>query len=158
MVSAFVVHELFGRLRLRIPEKRKDAAYFAGLAERLSECPGVTRVESNALTGSVLLLHAEETSATDVARYAEQTALFSVKRLSATPTRTLGQEAAKGLDAFGRGLASASGGTVDLQSVFFLMLLGLAAFQAKRGLVLPPAVSLFWEAIRVVGADKVGRR
>lgn len=119
MVSAFVVHELFGRLRLRIPEKRKDGAYFAELAERLSECPGVTRVESNALTGSVLLLHTEETTATDVARYAEQAALFSVKWLSATPSRTLGQQAAKSLDAFGRGLTSVSGGLVDLQSIFF---------------------------------------
>jgi hypothetical protein len=158
MVSAFVVHELSGRLRLRIPEKRKDTTYFAVLAERLSECPGVIRVESNALTGSVLLLHAAQTSAMDVVRYAEQVALFSVKRLSSTPARTLGQEAAEGLDAFGRSLTSVSGGRVDLQSVFFLLLLGLAVFQAKRGLVLPPAVSLFWEAIRVVGADKIGRR
>ena len=92
MVSAFVVHELFGRLRLRIPEKRKDGAYFAELAERLSECPGVTRVESNALTGSVLLLHTEETTATDVARYAEQTALFSNGYRNAHPHA--GQEAA----------------------------------------------------------------
>jgi len=157
MVSAFVVHELPGRLRLRIPEKRSDSAFFAGLAERLTECPGVRSIEINALTGSILLFHAAETSAVDVARYAEQAALFSVIPSSATPARTLGQCAAKGLDAFDRGLTAASGGWVDLQSAFFLLLLGLAVRQARRGQVLAPAISLFWEAIGLVGADKIGK-
>ncbi|MBP1151456.1 MULTISPECIES: HMA2 domain-containing protein [unclassified Methylocaldum] len=157
MVSAFVVHELAGRLRLRIPEKRNDSAFFAALAERLAECPGVTSVKLNAFTGSVLLLHAAETSAIDVARYAEQAALFSVKPLSATPVRTLGQHATKGLNAFDRSLTTASGGLVDLQSAFFLLLVGLAVYQARRGQILVPAVSMLWEAISLVGSDKIGK-
>ncbi|HYE36872.1 HMA2 domain-containing protein [Methylocaldum sp.] len=157
MVSAFVIHELPGRLRLRIPEKRSDAVFFADLAERLTQCPGVTRVAPNALTGSVLLLHSSETRAVDVAKYAEQSALFSVKPVSAAPVRTLGQHASEGLDAFDRSLNSVSGGLVDLQSVFFLLLLGLAVHQARRGQLLVPAVSLLWEAIGLVGADKIGK-
>jgi len=158
MVSAFVIHELPGRLRLRIPEKRSDPAFFADLAERLSECPGVTGVKPNALTGSVLLFHAAETSASDVTRFAEQTALFSVKPSSATAARTLGQQAAKGLDAFDRSLTAVSGGWVDLQSVCFLLLLGLGVHQARRGQLLSPAAPLLWEAIRLVSSDKIGKR
>jgi hypothetical protein len=157
MVSAFIVHELSGRFRLRIPEKRNDKAFFDALAERLSECPGVTAVEFNEHTGSVLLFHAAATRASDVARYAEQAELFSVKSLPVTAARTLGQHATKGLDAFDRGLAALSGGLVDLQSAFFVLLMGLAIYQVRRGQVFAPAVSLLWEAIRLVGSEKIGK-
>jgi hypothetical protein len=155
MVSAFLIHELPGRLRLRIPEKRSDSVFFDDLAGRLSGCPGVTSIELNALTGSVLLFLAAETKAIDVARYAEQTALFSVKPSSATAVRTLGQQAAKGLDALDYGLTSASGGLMDLQSVLFLLLFGLAIHQVRRGQVFAPAMTLLLEAFRLIGADKV---
>lgn len=157
MVSAFIVHELSGRFRLRIPEKRNDKVFFDALAERLSACPGVTTVKFNVHTGSVLLFHAAATRASDVARYAEQADLFSVEPLPATVARTLGQQAAKGLDAFDRGLGALSGGLVDLQSAFLVLLVGLAIYQARRGQVLAPAVSLLWEAIGLVGSEKIGK-
>src|SRR5690606_28767256 len=144
MVSAFIVHELSGRFRLRVPDKRNDKAFFDVLADRLSECPGVTNVEFNVHTGSVLLFHAAAVPASDVIRYAEQAELFSVKPLPATAARTLGQQATKGLEAFDRGLASLSGGLVDLQAAFLVLLVGMAIYQVRRGQVLAPAVPLRW--------------
>lgn len=158
MVSAFVIHELPGRLRLRIPERRGDAVFFAELAERLTECPGVTSVESNLLTGSLLLFHALETGMLEIARYSEQSALFRIEPSSATAAGTLSQRAVKGFDGLDRSLAAASGGLVDLQSGFLLLLLGLALYQLRQGRILAPAISLFWEAIKLAGPDKIRGR
>ncbi len=54
---ATVVHQMAGRTRLRIPDKRRDQPYFDQVADRLRELPGVTQVEANATTASVLIEH-----------------------------------------------------------------------------------------------------
>jgi hypothetical protein len=154
-VSAFIVHELPGRLRLKIPEKRGDTAYFTRLAEQLPHCPGVARVDGKAHTGSLLVLHASATRAADIDAYAERLGLFSLTDRPATPRRTLRQCANAGVDALDRGLLAASGGVVDLGSAILLMLLVLAARQAARGQVLVPAFSLLWFALEVTTWRKV---
>ena len=54
---ALLVHELPGRTRLRVPEQRRQHAWFAAAADRLSRHSRVRRVTVNAQTGSILLLH-----------------------------------------------------------------------------------------------------
>jgi hypothetical protein len=44
-----------GRLRLRIPEKRRDDAFFRTVEQRLAGWDSVDRVEVNPLTASVLV-------------------------------------------------------------------------------------------------------
>jgi len=55
--TAFVVHTIPGRTRLRVPEPRHDAPWFARIAEDLLRHPRVKRVTVNAHTGSILLSH-----------------------------------------------------------------------------------------------------
>jgi len=52
--EARVCHLTTGRLRLRVPEKRRDNAFFRTVEQRLAGWDNVDRVEVNPLTASVL--------------------------------------------------------------------------------------------------------
>src|SRR5947209_11616333 len=53
--QARVCHYASGRLRVKIPEKRRDEAFFDKLREHLSGWDSIERVEVNPLTASVLV-------------------------------------------------------------------------------------------------------
>src|SRR5437763_1936252 len=53
--QARVCHLAHGRLRLKIPEKRRDEGFFDTVRKQLSGRDGIERVEVNPLTASVLL-------------------------------------------------------------------------------------------------------
>ena len=55
--QAYVVHRTASRMRLRIPGRRLDQAYFERLKQRLIRSLGVMAVEINPLTASVLIEH-----------------------------------------------------------------------------------------------------
>ena len=54
---AHIVHRTATRLRIRVPARRLDHAYFGELQAKLVGCTGVRSVEANPLTGSVLIEH-----------------------------------------------------------------------------------------------------
>jgi hypothetical protein len=56
-VSVEVIHAITGRMRLRVPSLKGNEELSRRLHERLSAVPGITRVEANPVTASVLVLH-----------------------------------------------------------------------------------------------------
>lgn len=154
-ISAFVVQELPGRLRLKIPEKRGDQAYFARLAAQLGEDRHIGQVRGNARTGSLLILHPPAIVAADLIARSERLGLvFPAQRL--VPVRqSLFEYVSAGVKVCDRRLASVSRGFIDLPSAILLGLLILALRQAARGDILVPAFSLLWYASGLVAPDKV---
>jgi hypothetical protein len=75
-VSAFVVQELPGRLRLKIPEKRGDEAYFTRLCAHLINGPSITWVSGNPRTGSLLILYPPAIHAADLLLRAKRLGLI----------------------------------------------------------------------------------
>jgi hypothetical protein len=57
MPNASIVHKLPGRVRLRIPSRVRDAAYFDAVAHGLLEIDSVERVTVNPMAGSLLMLY-----------------------------------------------------------------------------------------------------
>ena len=57
--DTYLSHVSKGRLRLRIPSKKRDTAFFSGLQAVLSAVPGLDQVKVNPLSGSLLILHSE---------------------------------------------------------------------------------------------------
>ena len=57
--DTYLSHVSKGRLRLRIPSKKRDAAFFSELQAVLSAIPGLDQVKVNPLSGSLLILHSE---------------------------------------------------------------------------------------------------
>lgn len=52
---AFVVHRTPTRIRIKIPQRRRQQAYFAAFERVLFEHPDVVRVHSNPLTAGVII-------------------------------------------------------------------------------------------------------
>ena len=123
------------------------------LAERLQrDCPGVRTVRVNPLTASVLILHAG--SFPPLGPFAAGAGLF---RLEATPPplQPVGPALRSAASAIDRSVRRSAGGTWDLWTLLALLLLTLALVQARRGAVLPPAVSLAWQALTALGVSQL---
>jgi hypothetical protein len=144
---AVKVHELPGRARFRVPERRGDVAYFRDVEEAFDLCPGVLVVEARAKTGSLLIRH--EGDLDPVWRFARERRLF----VPETPERTAP-------DALDRVLADAhqldawfrrsSGGEISVGTIVTFALLAMSVVQLARGQVLAPAVTLAWYAATVL--------
>jgi hypothetical protein len=151
ITPAFVAHASLGRLRLRIPDRKGDAAYFARLEPALASCPGVARVEGRAATGSLLIFHAPAASPSEIAAYAERQGLFAVTDRPAEPPKTLLRQVGDGMSALDRSLTEATRGVIDLPSALFVALVGLAVRQAGQGNLLGPTSTLLWAALGLTG-------
>jgi hypothetical protein len=84
--SARIVHRSHGRLRVRVDRLRHDAELVHRVEERLSNLPGVRRIEMVPETGSVLVLF--EPSRFDEERLASEAREAELFHLSLSPRAT----------------------------------------------------------------------
>jgi hypothetical protein len=142
--NVYVVHAIPGRIRLRVPERRGDKAFFADMTARLNALPSVVSAAANPVTGSVLIQFTGtlEHLMTEAADLLAQTRLHQ----SPPPVRPVMdrvKEEFNGLDSYLRRL---TGGDTDAKSAVFLGLVGLSAIQLLRGNFLAPAATMLWYA------------
>ncbi len=140
--TAYKVHAVSGRTRLKIPSQRGDAAYFAQVAERLTECPGVVQVRVNSRTASVLISH--QAPFEQIAAFAADEALFALA--GENLHQFLSRYASENLQWLDELLGLSSNGALDLRSTLIISLVGLSLLQIARGQILLPATSLLWYA------------
>jgi len=132
-----LVHRTRDRVRLRIPEKRKDLRYFLGLYDSLRQIPGIADVEINPVTGSVLLRFPSEV-ADSVFATLYQIGLLRVDAEALTWPREPGR--------IGHFLSSHRIGAIDIRAVLLVLLVALVIHQIRRGVLLVPALSVLWYA------------
>jgi Heavy metal associated domain 2 len=144
--KATISHQTSRRLRLRIPAKRRDAAYFAALQEELAHCPGVLKIEANPLTGSVLVHHRSAVQA--LIDYAEETQLFSAGKEEdpEPPPSPMSNRLSRQFAKVNQSLGDLTRGEVGLGDVALLSLIGFGLFQILRKKILPDGVTLLWYA------------
>lgn len=135
--EAYVAHASMARVRLRIPSRRNDQAYFDSARQRLSARAEVVSLEANPATASLLLRH-----------YCPLERLYAV---------ALEEE----LFVIGRARPSAGRSgfpnmATDLSRLAVPVLVGLSAIQALRGNVLGPAAGLMSLALAVATKAKPG--
>lgn len=146
-VPARIVHQISGRTRLKIPDRQGDVIYFDRVSDRLSDCPGVTAVESNFRTGGVLIRHAAPL--VSIAAFAAAQGLFVLTADRPAPV-TLAQRLAAGLQSMESDLIGVSAGSLNGRSLVIMALLSLSAIQIARGQILAPASSLLLHALALV--------
>ncbi len=127
---AQVAHAMPGRARLRIADRRGDAAYFASVSKALSAIAGVRAVEVAPMTGSVLIQHSGPLARIGVA--AQDAQLFVIGEAPRAPRET-------------------AEFSIDPQVVAALALFAAALWQMSRERFLPPAITLLWYAGRLGG-------
>ena len=140
---AYAVHRLPGRVRLRVPSRRNDRPFFDELARRLRRLDAVTGVQTNAVTGSVLVEHKGEIADLAKAILGGDAGDLVELGLSLPPVaRRLRAEIA-GID---EAVQRFTGGAIDLGTLASFGLLTLAALQILRGRQTRNVVSLGWYA------------
>ncbi len=152
--QANISHQTTRRLRLRIPRRKRNVAYFARVRDELSHCEGVERVEANPHTGSVLIHHRSTPEA--IARFAEEHHLFAVAPTALTPGRSLAAKVNEGAKILDSRLDGITAGRVDLTSMSIVGLVVLGIFQGVRRGFLPAGGNLIWWAITLLLAYKKG--
>lgn len=152
--AAYIVHRVGGRVRLRIPDKRRDTAWLRATAAALEQLPGVTRVEASPATGSLLVYLDEDTSLEALLPLAQ-----SRFRLIPGwgPQRPALEPIVVWTTLLNQRLQHYSRGSADLRSLLFALFMFLAVMQVMRGRVMVPAISLLWYAMELA-LPPVGRR
>ncbi len=134
--EASVAHSSAGRLRLKVPERRGDTAFFAELGGKLAAAPQVQEVETNARTASVLIKHASSGDA--LLSWADDHNLLTPSGRLFTPRRQ-------------RPTAEPSWRTLVALAVLLL-----AVTQLLRGQILGPATTLAFMAAQIARLGLVG--
>ncbi len=122
-----------GRIRIRIPERHRDEAYFTKVGETLAQVSGVLDVKVNPRTTSVLIEHDREPD--ELLWRIHALKLFRLVRKEQIPLHL--HRAAYPVFT-----------QQEKETMKVLALLGLSLFQAARGHALGAGTSLLDEAIR----------
>ena len=148
MPIAYVEHQIPGRLRLRIPERRGDVAFFRRVVGALSKVPDVTELDGSPLTGSVRICYSG-TVRGDRRRGGQRGSVRDPQARRGGPA----EEAAKGASSPG-----APHGDAGMLDSIATGLSGLALFQVTQGQVTgsaaensgtPTGRSASWAATRL---------
>lgn len=143
LAGAQLCHQIPGRFRVKVPARRRDAAYFLKASECISRCDGVISVAAQPLTGSLLIGHTGSIEA--VARFAEEQGLF---HLVADPTHGPAQDGTSSPQPSSphQGSWLGAAGTPAFDSALAAALAALGLYQILQGEVMAPAITLFWYA------------
>ena len=148
-VEAYEVYRSAGRLRLRIPSKKRDPAYFRKLVDHFTDFSGIEEFLVNPLTGTVLFIHSMEVD--EIAGHAREHGLFSLASHSGVKQHdTIFEAASKTMATWNYQLKRSTGGSVDLPSLLFLGLVVSGFYQISKGnFKAPPWYTAFWYALGI---------
>ncbi|ABQ89330.1 MULTISPECIES: hypothetical protein [unclassified Roseiflexus] len=155
--AGYIAHRIGDRVRVRIPERKGDAAYFMRVERDLSACERVMYVEANPLTASILLRYHGTND--DLRRDAINLGLFAVEE-PPPPVNPALTAATERIDQLDRFLQRSSNGSFDLLEVAFVGLIGASIVQVLRGQALGPASTLLAHALAILAlyrSRRVGR-
>jgi Heavy metal associated domain 2 len=150
--AARISHFTARRLRIKVPEKRRDRTFFETVAERMATWDSIERVETNPLTASVLIyfsdperLFVEAAAKNDLFEIDFDTAFED----SGSPAVT--QAAVQSFDTADHALRRWTANQIDMRGVLFVLLLAGGVVQLLRRRLDAPAPTLLWYAGDLIG-------
>lgn len=150
--AARVTHLTTGRLRLKVPEKRRDKAFFDDAAERLATWDSIERVEANPLTAS-LLIHFSDLQRLFLEAAAKND-LFEIdfdRAFAPQSDPVVTRAAIRSFETADLTLRRWTQNELDIRGLLFLLLLAGGAYQLLRGRLAAPAPTLLWYAGDLLG-------
>ena len=150
--AARISHFTPRRLRIKVPEKRRDRAFFDTVAEQLATWDSVERVETNPLTASILIHFSEPE--TLFLEAAAKNDLFDIDldAAFADPSEpVVTQAAVQSFQTADHALRRWTKNEIDLRGVLFVLLLAGGIFQLLRRRLDAPAPTLLWYAGDLIG-------
>jgi len=150
--AARISHFTARRLRIKVPEKRRDRAFFDSIAERLATWDSVERVETNPLTASVLI-HFSDPQSLFLEAVAKND-LFDIDFDAAFGDATepvVTQAAVQSFQTADDAVRRWTKNEIDMRGVLFVLLLAGGVFQLLRRRLDTPAPTLLWYAGDLIG-------
>jgi len=145
--EAFVSHSMVTRVRIKVPSKKGDTAYFAAVKKKLSLCPGILGVQTNPRTAGILVLHSGAVNS--LADYAKAKDLFLLK-IPEARRKSLMADVAAVFKSYNDQLKKMTEGELDIPSLVFVSLIVSGIYQIVRGNLGAPAwYTAFWYALGV---------
>jgi hypothetical protein len=154
--DAEIAHSSRTRLRIRIPSRKGDAAYFMTIAERFSGCEGIEDIEVNPRTASLLFIH--ETDAARITEYAASHGIFHVAATSLTREHpSLYDGVTASFNTVDGKIKEFTKNELDLNSMAFLALVGAGVYKIAKGDFAAPAwYTAFWYGLNIFLKGKPG--
>jgi hypothetical protein len=166
LAQAYLIHNLPGRVRLRIASRKNQTDYFQSVCAAFQACAGVEQCRFKADTGSLLIQYTPGiTSWGFIREFAEAHDLFACSDIdpealaaelkkAAQPLPSVAELAGQGLGFIDGTLSSVSKGLLDLQSFYILAHVGLGIRELTRGHIMSPAYTLIWRSLELAGKKK----
>ena len=146
--DAHVCHRTPDRLRIKIPSRKGDEAYFSSLTAHFSGLPGIKSLQANPLTGSVLFISGIEPRR--IADHGETNQLFKLRDVSPA-SGPLTHKVAGDFHKLNSQVKRYTGGEIDLPGLAFLGLVGAGFYQVLLGEFMAPAwYTAFWYATSIL--------
>jgi len=143
---AFVSHQVDGRVRLRVPDMRRQDEYFERMRQRLASLPGLRRLTTNTRTGSVLIEYAGQLEALE--ELGPRLGLF---RLENRPhPHSISEWLYTATSKPDHLIKRLTDGRVDAAGVTAIALAGMGISQIMKGHALPAGWTLLWNGINLV--------
>lgn len=152
--KAYIKHQLAGRVRLKIPQKRNDEAYFEAVADAFADCEAITQLQLNPQAASLLIQHGSAPFS-DIAAFAASAGLFALVAQDDPDLPAVEHASVAGLSSLvasqlDHKLADLSAGRIDVRSALFVAFMGLTIHEAAKGHVMAPASTFLWRAIQLL--------
>ena len=148
--TARICHLTARRVRVRIPDKRRDAVFFDHIVDRLSRWQNVERVEANPLTASILVYCSDTQKL--LADMTPRNDLFAIDLgAKQRASETLRNRAAQHFGSADAALRRWTEGELDIRGLLFVVYLVSGAYQLLQGRVTASAPSLLWRAGSLIG-------
>lgn len=157
--AARISHFTARRLRIKVPEKRRDTDFFDTVAKRLATWDSVEAVETNPLTASVLIHFSDPERL--FLEAAAKNDLFDIDLDAAfggSSQPVVTQAAVQSFETADHALRRWTQNQIDMRGVLFLLLLAGGVFQLLRRRLDAPAPTLLWYAGDLIGlwSDRSG--
>lgn len=154
--EANIQHRTERRVRLRIPSKKGDAAFFSQTKEILANLQPPGQIEVNPLTGSILLCR-DPIDIERIKTFVEENDVFAITPGGGS-SAPLAQKIAEPIANVSRFISRLSGGEADLPGLIFISLLGFGFYEILRGnFRAPPWYTAFWYAFGVLSKSILDR-
>jgi hypothetical protein len=150
--AARITHFTARRLRIKIPERRRNADFFNIVAERLATWDSVEGVETNPLTASVLV-HFSDPERLFLEAVAKND-LFDIDldaALGGSSEPVVTQAAVQSFQTADEAVRRWTKNEIDMRGVLFVLLLAGSVVQLLRRRLDAPAPTLLWYAGDLIG-------
>jgi hypothetical protein len=140
----YICHSSSGRLRIRVPDRKRDDQFFFSVEQVFHKSGQVASVQVRPLTASILLT-GEQVAPDVIDRIGAKNKLFQLS--APEPKESISNKLIAPMDRLNRNVQQFTGGEVDMQDVLFLLLVGFGLYGLIKGDLRRPAwYTAFWYA------------